>query len=262
MDETLYRELAKRLKMPVPDSLAKRAHEFAIDMSIGTDKGAWGVELLTTRDKDKLKTWTIKYIEQEVHFKSLSEKWKDLTLEDIDSMVYRQFLSREDSDSYRLYGRGFDFAHHECNQIYTPMIFISYKHGPSSLLALLIAQHIKENNIGTPYLDMYLRSVKKQSKQLQKEVELCDVFVCVLDSHTLSSNNVRKEIEWAVEANKSLLFIWHQHYKEGQIEDKPHDKLKDMVDDYPATVVKGESAESYHDAIEKLIEELRNALYA
>lgn len=260
MDEALYRELAERLKEPAPTSIPMRTHEFAIDMSFGFEKGAWGAELFTTRDGDNLKTWSFNdELGRPDFHNSVREKWESLTIDDIDNMVYRKFLRKEAEDCYRLTGDCIDLALHPLNRIYTPMIFISYKHGPSSPLALLIAHRIKEEIIGTPYFDLCLRSVKKQSVQLQKEVELCDVFVCVLDENTLLSKSVRKEINWALGKNRPIISIWHQKYKAGQKKDKPHDSLKAIIDDYPATTVEGKSAEKYHLAVEKLMKEIANA---
>ena len=96
-----------------------------------------------------------------------------------------------------------------------PTVFISYQRGPSSAWALHIGSQL-EHKYGIRYfLDTQrMDTVARFPAKLKKEIEDCDVFLCLLSDTTLHSNGVQEEIRIASEAGKPMIPVFQESYSD------------------------------------------------
>jgi hypothetical protein len=95
-------------------------------------------------------------------------------------------------------------------------IFISYRRRESSALALLLLARFKLIGLA-PFLDMNIEPGNDWHAQLENEVKTRDHFVCLVGPRTLKSKYVRQEIQWAVEAGKRVIPIWHNRFDDANL---------------------------------------------
>ena len=89
-------------------------------------------------------------------------------------------------------------------------VFISYKRGPSTSLALLIARELRDRQSLTVYLDSQAGGAYALlPDELERAVKSCAVFVCLLAPGTLESDWVRSEIELAHKLDRPSVPVFH-----------------------------------------------------
>lgn len=135
-------------------------------------------------------------------------------------------------------------------------IFISYKRSESSALALLVMNMLKQAGLN-PFLDLALIPGEDWSAGLKDRVESADYFVALLGPQTLTSKVVLEEIDWALEAGKLIMPVWHSGfiYQSGAWSDVSVkiDKLLSMT--HTIRVLE-ENPLAYHNAILELLNRL------
>jgi hypothetical protein len=90
-------------------------------------------------------------------------------------------------------------------------IFISYKRTESSAFALLIATKLKQAGLD-PFIDMALVPGDNWQASLKKRIEQSDYQIVLLGQETLKSQVTLQEISWALDANVTIIPIWHHGF--------------------------------------------------
>lgn len=91
-------------------------------------------------------------------------------------------------------------------------VFISYKRSESSAFALLINDRLKQHGI-EPFVDMQLQAGEDWRVELERNIKNSDYFIILLGNETLQSVVTIQEIQWAVDADVTLIPIWHNGFK-------------------------------------------------
>lgn len=132
-------------------------------------------------------------------------------------------------------------------------VFISYKRSESSALALLVLARLKEHGF-EPFVDMALEAGARWHADLKERIKACDYFIILLGKETLSSPMTVKEINWALEYDKTIFPIWHSGFDLKDIKLPKNDQeVKDAIQQTNAIIVQDESASGYNTAIVELL---------
>jgi len=92
-------------------------------------------------------------------------------------------------------------------------VFISYQRSGSTVLAHFLKDTL-ENAGFSVYLDVEARQeIGPLEPQIMREIIDCTVFICLLETTTLSSEWVCREIETAVGADKDCLPVLHENFR-------------------------------------------------
>jgi serine/threonine protein kinase len=116
-------------------------------------------------------------------------------------------------------------------QIAEPQVFISYHRDSSAGWATLLARELKQNHACSPFIDTQkLEAAVLFPVSLQKAIEQCDVFVCLLAGPTLESRWIKEEIRLAHENRKPMLPVFLDSFSNpkfsGQLEPYVEELLK------------------------------------
>jgi len=132
-------------------------------------------------------------------------------------------------------------------------IFISYRRLDSSALALLVLARLKEHEL-FPFVDMALEAGGNWHADLEERIKGCDYFIILLGKETLSSPMTVKEIQWALQYEKTIIPLWHSGFvlQEEEWPDIPP-PVRDAVQQTNAIIVQDESASGYNTAIVELL---------
>ena len=252
MNQEKYPRLAERLKEPVPKGRIEWAREFAMDVAVGFDEGAWGSKLYISGFK---LVWHILPINDHNQYEILNAKWAEIDSSDWGNLVEQGFL-RKTHNNYQLTSKSTNLA---LTPTISPTIFISYKHGPDATFALLVAKEVKERTNADPYHDESLQ--KQITRELEEAIERSVAVVCILGKDSLQRDSfVRVEIDLARKSEKQIEFFWLKGYQPGPIDDQPDD-LKEWVDDQLAVRVLDESTKGNNVALGELIDRLYQSKY-
>jgi serine/threonine protein kinase len=95
-----------------------------------------------------------------------------------------------------------------------PYVFISYHRATGSAWALLFKNELERQYGCDVFVDSEQRDTVGQFPQkLQKNIERCDVFVCLLGENTLASAWVNREIEAALAAAKPMIPVLQESFQ-------------------------------------------------
>jgi len=132
-------------------------------------------------------------------------------------------------------------------------IFISYRRLDSSALALLVSARLKEHGL-VPFIDMALEAGGVWHADLEEQIKATDYFIILLGKETLSSQMTVKEIQWAIQYEKTIIPLWHSRFKlnDEQWPDIPT-PVRDTVQQTNAIIVQNESASGCNSAIVELL---------
>jgi hypothetical protein len=134
-----------------------------------------------------------------------------------------------------------------------PRVFISYCHKTSSAFALMLEYRLEADGIPV-FVDRSIRSGGAWKPQLKAAVQSCQFFVCLITPEAIRSKAVQDEIQWA--ENQMGIPIWQPGFDhKTELVDCPQ-WLKEFVENNHAIRVLEESAEAYHNAVEKLRHDL------
>lgn len=97
-------------------------------------------------------------------------------------------------------------------------VFISYRRGESSALALLLLARFRAMGL-EPFLDMNIEPGSEWHAQLMHEVHRREYFVALVGPRTLESPYVRDEIVWALAAGARIMPVWHNGFDDAALAD-------------------------------------------
>ena len=256
IDENKYPRLAKRLSRPVPEGKVAQLHEFATDLAVGYDEGAWKPRILPARGGTSIGStvkvppslWTIGSNRNNSNpVEAMRSKWSEKNHPDFQAMVSLGYFILGKSRVYHLTDKAIRLADAPAT---SQQVFISYKRIESSAFALLLEKSIRYETNATPFLDMSIDPGEEWHEKLEEKVRDSDVFVAMLAPESLDSPYVRKEIGWALSNDKTDLIVpvWHAGY-EGKRADDP-------LNGHQAVVVDQESAKHYRAAADEVMNRL------
>jgi hypothetical protein len=96
-----------------------------------------------------------------------------------------------------------------------PSVFISYQRAASSAWAVLLKKEMEREQGFQVFLDTEQQDSTGQFPlKLQRRIQECDVFICLLAGSTLASDWVRREIQLASEAAKPMIPVFQESYRD------------------------------------------------
>ncbi len=96
-----------------------------------------------------------------------------------------------------------------------PSVFISYQRAASSAWALLLKREMEREQGFQVFVDAEQQdSTGNFPLKLQRRIEQCDVFICLLADSTLASDWVRQEIRLAWETGKPMIPVFQESYRD------------------------------------------------
>jgi hypothetical protein len=95
-----------------------------------------------------------------------------------------------------------------------PAVFISYQRSVSSPWARLVKNEMERAHGFDVFVDFEQRdTVGPFPKRLERHIQRCDVFVCLLAGSTLASSWVQREIELASRAGKPMIPVFQESFE-------------------------------------------------
>ena len=137
-------------------------------------------------------------------------------------------------------------------------IFISYKRDQSSAFALLTLKYLKQFDLEA-FLDLSIDPGDNWHASLEKKIEDCQFMVLLLGKTTLSSENVCKEIMWALDQKKEIIPIRQPDFSfcnivwPDNLSLEVQEKISKKVNLTNAIRIQEESALEYHKAMTALL---------
>jgi serine/threonine protein kinase len=93
------------------------------------------------------------------------------------------------------------------------LVFVSYRHEPSAGWAVLLARELKEKHQLGVFVDTQrLDGAVQFPAKLQRAIERCEVFVCLLADSTLASPWVREEIRLAHRFGRPMIPVFQESF--------------------------------------------------
>jgi serine/threonine protein kinase len=100
-------------------------------------------------------------------------------------------------------------------RISPPSVFISYHRATSSAWALLLKREMERDHGFQVFVDAEQQDSTGQFPvKLQRRINQCDVFVCLLAESTLASDWVKREIEFASQIGKPMIPVFQESYRD------------------------------------------------
>jgi hypothetical protein len=155
-------------------------------------------------------------------------------------------------------GEGFEItkaAFDLVEEVEPSKIFISYKRSDSSAFALLVLARLKQYGLD-PFLDMTIQPGEDWHAQLKENIQKRDYFVLLLGKQTLKSDVVLKEISWALEAQATIIPVWHNGFRYRAERWGLSLQLDDILRNTHSIQVKEESASGYNTGLVELLNRL------
>lgn len=242
----LEKFLEERSKIPIPSGDVARIRLLAEELTLGVYRDLWSSSFASFRGESILFTNELGHYE--------NNRWGDLipkkNLQLLRGHGYvEDKLNTRGDRYYELTGAAFKLV----RQMPSYNVFISYKRSESSALALLVLARLKEHDL-IPFVDMALEAGGNWHADLEERIKACDYFIILLGEDTLASEMTVKEISWAIDAERTIIPIWHSGFDIGS--DKwsaiPAD-VKDAIKQTNAIRVLDESASGYNTAIVELL---------
>ncbi|WP_119068730.1 toll/interleukin-1 receptor domain-containing protein [Aggregatilinea lenta] len=243
---------------PVPSDPLRRITAFPRDLAYGIVEQLWPAEFLVSRT-ERTEEWHARGVDYwaDQFTSRLKQKWGMSIPRSHLLRVYGfiEFVEtkHEDDKQFEVYvptPKAFQLL----EQPRPSSVFISYRRSESSALALLIIARMKEIGLA-PFLDMQdLEPGEEWHARLQQEIAARDYCLALISCDTLKSEYVRREIQWALNAEKTLIPVWH-----GGMDG---DVAQDMQVQYPelaaffakqAIIVEPETPAGYESAIVQLL---------
>jgi len=243
MASELDKFLEERSKFEIPKSDVEWVRRLAHEMAMGVHRGLWPLFFQMWRQPDE----TVIFDENLKAFGS--RRWK------IDN--WRQPVERLHGTEYIVAGHDHftvTRAAFDLLQEAAPYdIFISYRRKDSSALALLVNHRLQQFNL-SPFVDMALQPGGYWHADLEERIKDCDYFIILLGKETLSSLMTIKEIQWALQYEKTIIPLWHSGFDLNDQTWADIDRaVKDAIQQTNAIIVQDESASGYNSAIVELL---------
>jgi hypothetical protein len=130
--------------------------------------------------------------------------------------------------------------------------FISYRRADSSAFALLVLARMKAEGLDA-FLDLSITPGDNWHTHIKEQVQKRDYMILVLGQDTLTSEVVKQEIEWALEAGATLIPIWHNRFKYESNQWNLSARVHNALSNTHTIRVLEESALAYNNAIVELL---------
>lgn len=257
MELTDYIEMMKQY--PLPRNPMGQIRLLAKELAGGVTYQLWSFQIdARLQEIDEANPETQRLVPQNDAMRTyLQERWGGFaTFPDVRLLERMGYLSEVASDRFSITYMLTQTAFQLLEVTEPDKIFISYKRSESSAFALLVMTMLKNAGLN-PFLDLALVPGEDWSAGLRGRIEKADYFVLLLGHKSLDSQVVRDEINWAFNANKVIVPIWHTGfvYQSGQWDDIPL-KLDKLLSMTHTIRVLEENPLAYYNAIIELMNRL------
>lgn len=178
-------------EQPAPSDVIQRVHEFARDLAYGAAKGLWHSriqwQVLVNPEISKF---------GKVFADNLREKWDTKFPSEFLLLSFGYFTALGEEagrSSYLLTDKAFALLE---KPTAPPNIFISYRRGESSALALLVEARLKLAGNPNAFIDKNLAAGEEWNRELEEKIRRSRYFVLLVGATTLQSAHVLQELEW------------------------------------------------------------------
>lgn len=243
-DELFQRFIERLCQVPLPDKGIQRVRTFMKEFAEGALEGFWSARMFSTIGNpyvvldDGIDRFT-QYI---------ATRWnnKPPPRSLLESMEYLRLTGDK---TYEITPKAYALV----EQVDDAPIFISYRQEESSALALAILWRMEMKGL-KPFVDMAMVAGDDWRQALRDRIVKSAYVVVLLSKETLTSDAVKQELHWAIEANTAIIPVWHNEFKFVDTEwiSVPAD-IRSKVDSTHAIRVFNESALGYNNAIVELL---------
>lgn len=146
-----------------------------------------------------------------------------------------------------------------------PNVFISYKRGEGTALALLVLARLQARGVENPFLDLRLRISEDWDEEIEKAIINANTFIGILTPKSLESDFIKKEIAVA-SCDSYKKFVWINHtdwkltypnkYLDEIHNDAPHMTFKDFIGKTHWAVITDDSAKQYNATMDEMLQDL------
>ena len=241
----LEKFLEERSKIPIPSGDIAWVKLLAKELALGVHRSLWDPLLILRKFMGGAGTV------QENPSVYFETRWKDYDLTHLANVLvgHDYMVIGESQSALCLTAKAYDLI----DDVEPYDIFVSYKRSESSPFALLLLARLKEHSL-VPFLDMALEAGGNWHADLEERIKGCDYFIVLLGEDTLSSPMTVKEINWALDAKRTIIPIWHSGF------DIDSEKWAELPADVMSAIqqtnairVTDESASGYNTAIVELL---------
>ena len=264
---TLDKFLENVCARPLPSNPMAQVRTLARELAEGASQGHWSPKIMLHRglqqDRFEIHTESLR--------KYICERWQILPIEKdsrgivfpsqarvlFELLISNNFLlepANSRSLIFEIQEKSFDLLQESDPET----IFVSYRRNESSAFALLTLKYLKQYEMEA-FLDLAIDPGDNWHASLEEKIEYCEFMVLLLGKTTLSSENVCKEIMWALEKKKIIIPIRQPDFSFKNIEwpkDYPEESKQEIgkkVNFTHAISVQSESALEYHKAMTELL---------
>jgi serine/threonine protein kinase len=141
-----------------------------------------------------------------------------------------------------------------------PRVFISYRRRVASGWAITFATALQDKHGCSVFVDTRaLDGAPRIPDRVRKEIERCDVFVCLLAPETLGSDWVRQEIAIADDCRKPMVPIFFQEFEPRDVDTSADPHLETLLD-HEAVRLYDRDADYVDAAIGRLSDRIRSLM--
>ena len=237
-------------RFEIPNNEVAWVNMLARELALGVHRGLWALELETVMMSEEALGIYHPKTKMLVNINLFSKKRWGITdwstpIQRLQGMEYIAV----NGNNFTIKRAAFDLL----NVTENYNVFISYKRSESSALALLVLARLKEHGL-EPFVDMALEAGGNWHADLEERIKACDYFITLLGKDTLESDITVKEINWALQLERTIIPLWHSGFDLGS--DKWRDiptAVRDAIQRTNAIRVTDESASGYNTAIVELL---------
>ena len=235
--------LKERSRIPIPNGDVARVKLLAKELALGAHKNLWDTTMIAISDYGR---WKPCFSNLETVFE---KRWTDHDFGRLADLLIAHRYAESLENALSISSRAFDLL----DETAPYDVFISYKRSESSAFALLVLARLNEHGL-VPFVDMALEAGGKWHADLEERIRGCDYFIILLGKDTLSSPMTVKEIQWALQYERTIIPAWHSGFdlkdeKRSEIDET----VKDAIQQTNAIRVHDESASGYNSAIVELL---------
>ena len=206
IDEYVARVSAR----PLPANPIARIKTFARELAEGATYELWGTTISIYFPREESKTEKPRPDDENLR-QYMEKRWGIGEHPGYDMLLRQEYVTVESSDWFRAYYAFTKSAFDLLEDVDQASVFISYKRSESSAFALLIAKVLEQAGLA-PFVDMQLRPGDDWRDVLEQNVKSADYFVLLLGTETLASDVTMQELQWALDAGKSIITIRHNDF--------------------------------------------------
>lgn len=239
MSDELEKFLEERSKIPIPSGDVARVKLLAKELALGLHRRLWD-------GRPPMKVRGRFVPSHPVVAKYIEVRWSEYEFDHLYVILRSHGYADQNG---LLSAKTFDLL----DETEPYNIFISYRRLDSSALALLVLARLKEYEL-VPFVDMALEAGGNWYADLEERISACDYFIILLGKETLASPMTVKEIQWALQYERTIIPIWHSGFalKDEEWIDIDQE-VKDAIQQTNAIRVADESASGYNSAIVELL---------